>query len=103
VYNKNCKFVERNKLLNVSAGINDFGYIAPGIKIDMQYFDNNFRDYDIASVPQQGYRRSKDARTLVSTNLNIPIFFNKIELLKSIRSFSILYSRSLYLTEINVP
>ncbi len=102
-YNKNCKFVDRSKILNISAGINDFGYIAPGIKLDIQYFDNNFRDYDISLVPSQGYKRSRDARTLLSTSINIPIFFNKTELLKSIRSFTILYNRSLYLTEASVP
>ncbi len=103
VYNKYCKYVERNKNLSLSAGLTDFGYIAPGYKVDMQYFENRFRDFNIDQFSQYGYKRAKDAQTLVSTSIDIPIFFNKVKVLKSIKTFSINYNRSLFLTETNVP
>jgi hypothetical protein len=103
VYNKNCKFVARNKAYSLSAGLNDFGYVSPGCKVDIQYFENRFRDYNMENVPQYGYKRAKDARTLVSTNFDFPLYLNKVKVLKFIRTFSINYNRSLYLSEMNIP
>lgn len=103
VYNDRCKFVERNKAFSLSAGLNDFSYVAPGYRVDIQYFENRFRDYELASVPLYGFNREKDARTLVSTNIDFPVYLHKIKVLKFIRTFMINYNRSLYLTEQNVP
>ena len=103
VYNKNCKFVMRNKTYGLSAGLNDFGYISPGYRVDIQYFENRFRDYNLENIPLYGYKRAKDARTLVSTNIDIPLYLHKVKVLKIIRTFSINYNRSLYFTETNVP
>lgn len=103
VYGKNCKFVERNKAYSLSAGLNDFGYVAPGCKVDIQYFENRFRDYNLVNVPLYGFSRAKDARTLVSTNIDLPVYLHKIRLLNFIRTFSFNYNRSLYFTETDVP
>ncbi|MBP7735120.1 MAG: hypothetical protein KA369_04030 [Spirochaetes bacterium] len=103
VYNSNCRYVERSKNLSLSAGLSDFSYIAPGYKIDIQYFENKFRDFNLESASQYGYKRAKDAQTLVATTIDIPVYFYKIKALKSLRTFSINYNRSLFLTEANVP
>ncbi len=103
VYNKNCRYVERNKNISLSAGLGDFSYIAPGYKVDIQYFENRFRDFTLETVPQYGYKRAKDAQTLVSTSIDVPVYFYKIKATKFIRTFSINYNRSLFFTESNVP
>lgn len=103
VYNKKCRYVERSRNLSLSAGLSDFSYIAPGCRIDIQYFENKFRDFNLESTSQYGYKRAKDAQTLVSTTIDVPVYFYKIKDLKSVRTFSINYNRSLFLTETNVP
>ncbi|MBN2159501.1 MAG: hypothetical protein JW807_08905 [Spirochaetes bacterium] len=103
VYNDDCKFVERNKMFSLSAGLGDFWFIAPGCKVDIQYFENRFSDYEIDAVPEFGYQREKDGRTLVSSAINIPVFLHKIKAISFIKSFSVSYNRSLYFSEIGVP
>ncbi len=103
VYNKNCKFVERTKVFALSAGLSDFTYIAPGYKVDIQYFENNFHDYDLLKEPLRGYKRGKDARTLLGTGIDIPVYLHKVKALKFFRTLSLSYNRSLYFTEKNVP
>ncbi len=103
VYDKNCRYVERSKNLSLSAGLSDFSYIAAGYRVDIQYFENKFRDFNLERTSQYGYKRAKDAQTLVSTTIDIPVYFYKIKALKSVRTFSINYNRSLFLTEANVP
>lgn len=103
VYNRNCRYVERNKNISVTAGLTDFSYAAAGYKVDIQYFENRFRDFNLESASQYGYKRAKDAQTLVGTSIDIPLYLYKVTALKFIRTFSINYNRSLFLSETNVP
>ena len=103
VYNRNCRYVERNKNFSVLAGLTDFSYAAAAYKVDIQYFENKFRDVNLEAASQYGYKRVKDAQTLVATNIDFPIYFHKIKALKFIRTFSINYNRSLFFSETNVP
>jgi hypothetical protein len=103
LYNKNCRYVERNKNFSLSAGLSDFGYVAPGYKVDIQYFENKFRDINLEIASGNGYKRAKDAQTLVATTIDLPVYFYKVKALKFIRTFAINYNRSLFFSETNLP
>ncbi len=103
VYDRDCRFVERNKSFSLSAGLGDFTYLAPGYKVDIQYFENKFRDYEIQGALESGYKRDRDARTLLSTNIDVPIYLHKVKVLRFVRTFALNYNRSLYFSEMKVP
>ncbi len=103
VYDRDCRFVERNKSYSLTAGLGDFTYLAPEYRVDIQYFENRFRDFDVTEVFDSGYRRERDARTLLSTNIDVPVYLHKIKALRSVRAFTLNYNRSLYMSETKVP
>jgi hypothetical protein len=102
-YKTNCKLVDRGKNFSAAAGLNDSYYVAPGYKIEIQYMENRFRNYDLSEPQLYQFKRSKDARTYVATTVDIPVAFNKIKRLKSISNFNIVYKRTLMMSQLNVP
>ncbi len=103
VYNKDCKYVSRDKRLTAAIGIERRFLVSPEYRIEIQYNEGGFRDYEISEVPFYEFQRSRDVRSEVSTEISIPFNMDKISILEDIKSFNIIYKRSLNLIEKNVP
>ncbi|MCU0847673.1 MAG: hypothetical protein MUD12_07280 [Spirochaetes bacterium] len=103
VYKNNYKFVDRNKKWGYIFGLSHFQYITPEYKLEMQYYENRFRDYELSEAPIYEFQREKDARSMVTTQFNVPINLYRIKELKFVKSFNILYQRSVFLQEMNIP
>jgi hypothetical protein len=84
-------------------GLNDFGYVAPEYALDIQYHENNFRDYLDGEIPDEKYSRSKDSQSYISSKITIPLYFNKIKKGGVFRPFTASYVRSLYFFETGTP
>lgn len=103
VYNRNCRFTERNKIFNLSSGFTNTRFVGLGYKIEIQYLENRFRDTPIYDNTVYEFRRNHDARAVVGTTIDIPFHLSKIKSMSFVKHFAIVYARTLYLTEYNVP
>ena len=104
VYNKDYKFVERNKNTGLKCGLKEIGIFSPGVSLDMYYMENRFRDYETSEkTVAGGFTRAKDARSYISNKFELPIHLDKYQDLKFIRSFVLGYGRSLQMQETEIP
>ncbi|MDY6935340.1 MAG: hypothetical protein SVZ03_14090 [Spirochaetota bacterium] len=104
VYNKDFKFVGRDKEIGLSFGLRKLTLISPELRLVFNYIEDNFSDYDDSErIISDKYIRSKDANTLVSNRLDLPFAFNKIKGMEFFRNLNISYSRSIFFQEIDVP
>ncbi|MBN1534030.1 MAG: hypothetical protein JXA20_15275 [Spirochaetes bacterium] len=103
IYNKDMKFVERNKRLVLAVGVPKSRVLAPEYKMEVQYYENNFNDISESEMVDLEYRRTRNAKSNVSSSISIPMSFSKIEKLKFIRSANITYGRIAYLYETDIP
>jgi hypothetical protein len=101
-YTGDLKFVERSKKGSLTLGTNYWKYVSPSYIFNIQYLENRFGD----SAPGEGtsrFDRERDARSLISTQLVIPINFYSSEKMRFIKNVNISYGRSVYCSESNVP
>lgn len=103
IYGESHRFVERNRKVLCAVGLVD-GYVTPEYKLDLSYLENRFRDYDESELQSaQEYRRSKDAKSLIQTELSMPVHLGKISSLHFIKNFNLSYMRNIYFFENDIP
>lgn len=104
VYNKDFKFIERDKKGKIEFGINETGMISPVLGIELFYIDYGFRDYgDIKRERSGRFARSKDAESFISNRIDIPFSISRTGSLDFIRSVVFSYSRTFNLKEEEIP
>ncbi len=103
VYNRDLKYVERNKKIGFAAGVQRTKFMAPEYKMEIQYYENAFKDMTADELVDASFSRRRNARSYVSSNITVPIAFSRIEGLKFIRAVNIGYGRIAYLNETSVP
>lgn len=104
VYNDYFKFVERNKKGVISAGIRNVGVLSPVMRVEMQYFENKFRDYEESErLLAKKYSRARDARSYISSSITMPFDFYKKKSTNFIRNLYFSCSRSVFLQENEIP
>ncbi len=103
IYNKDCKFVSRGKRFTAALGLERRFMVSPEYRIEIQYNENGFRDYDAEEVPYYEFQRSRDVRSQVSTEIAVPFNLSKIKKLNNIKSVNFIYKRTLNLIEKGVP
>ncbi len=99
-YSNTYKLVNRTTFGSFSLGMTDFWYLAPRYELDINYNENDFRDHTFGSGD---FERLKDAQSLVSTRLSLPLHLNKLSKLRFLKTLSLNYQRSLYLNETDIP
>ncbi len=97
------RFVEKSMLTGFVIGINQSQYFSPSYKMDINYLENRFRDFNFTTSPEPDFKRVKDARSYMSTQIALPINLYKIPETKFIKNFSFNYLRSVYLYETDIP
>ncbi len=104
IYNKNFKFVERDKKGILDFGLKDAAVVTPVFHIELSYFDNGFRDYDGGIREYSGkFTRSKDAKSLISNRIELPLNPGRFVKIDYFKSMTFSWTRSLNLEEKGVP
>ena len=103
VYNGDQKFVERNKRFGFIAGVQKTKIVAPEYKMEVNYFENRFRDLGAAELSDAEYPRTKGARGYVSTNITVPFSLAQFKAMKFFKGATFTYGRSMNLAETEVP
>ncbi|MBN2039944.1 MAG: hypothetical protein JW864_07890 [Spirochaetes bacterium] len=104
VYNKDFRFVERDKKGKLKLGLNPEFTVSPIIDMEFYYSEENFRDYSDEEKTLSGnFTRSKSANSSVTNTLNFPFNFTGYKHLSFIKSISISYSRSILFEETDLP
>ncbi|MFH0977076.1 MAG: hypothetical protein V1874_14940 [Spirochaetota bacterium] len=103
VYNSKYKLVDRDKKANLKLG-SDNALSPANMAMEVYYSEYNFRDYtESEKLLTREYSRAKNARSSVSSNLNLPVNFSNFKNLKFIRSFNLYYTRSVFFEETDIP
>ncbi len=103
VYSDSLRFVERNRKALCAIGLVD-GYVTPEYKLDLSYLENRFRDYDDSELQSaQEYRRAKDAKSLIMSEISLPVNLRKINSLQFVKNLNLSYMRSIYFFENDIP
>ena len=102
VYNRDIRFIERNKTADITLGMEGAGCVSPVYMLSMYYLENSFRDYDDTEPHDSRYGRSKNARSFIETRIAIPVNMKKRRY-RYIKSVNFSYSRSILLTEFEIP
>ncbi|PKL41155.1 MAG: hypothetical protein CVV44_00520 [Spirochaetae bacterium HGW-Spirochaetae-1] len=107
ILSDDARLVERNKGLNCSLGITDYGYISPVYSMEMYYRENSFRDYNDSELTTSGsFVRAKDARSSAISRIDVPVNLNKISTVKKagfIKGLNASFARSVYFSETAIP
>lgn len=104
IYDKDHKFVERNKRMTFLLGGQNLGVISPTMRLEFYYLENRFRDYQAYDrLYSGGYERSRDARSYASNNLTLPFNFTAGKILGFVKNMTFSYTRSCFLQETDVP
>ncbi len=104
IYNKDFKFVERDKRTRIEFGVKEIGPLSPMFAIELSYFDKRFRDYDESEREISGsFSRAKNADSFISNKIDFPFTFDYTGSLAFIRSIHFSYSRSIYFQEMEIP
>ena len=102
-YGDDSKLLERINGANITIGTKGFKYLSPEYSSDINYQENDFKDYMDDEPINQGFNRYKNSMSNLLTGIKIPIHLGKIKLFESIRHFQINYNRSIYFDEKDVP
>ncbi len=104
LYRGDYRFVERNKNADIRVGFRDLGLVNPSAAMSMYYLENRFRDYGEAERLISGdFSRAKDARSYISTRIDIPLALERTGLPRVLRSLVLGFSRSVLFQETEIP
>ncbi len=101
--NNNLKYMERNNSTGVVFGVKSLKYFSPEYNIDIDYKENGFKDFKDTNAIGEGYSRSKNSMSNLTTGIKIPILLSKTELFKRVKHLQFNYNRSIYFDEKDVP
>ncbi|MCL1834495.1 MAG: hypothetical protein FWG49_08355, partial [Leptospirales bacterium] len=100
----NSKLLERINGANMTIGAKGFKYLSPEYSADINYQENDFKDYMEGDEPiNHGFYRYKNSMSNLLTGIKVPIHLGKIKPFDNIRHFQINYNRSIYFDEKDVP
>jgi hypothetical protein len=99
----NFKFMERNDSTGYTFGAKFMEYLAPDYSIDVSYRENGFKDYTEEDNVADGFTRTKNTNSYLSTGIKLPVFLKKIKLFENVKHFQFNYMRSVYYNETEVP
>jgi len=104
VYRGDFRFVERNRNADIRAGFRDLGLVNPAVTMSLYYLENMFRDYSEAEKLLSGeYTRAKDARSYISTRMDMPLALAGTPVSRVVRSLALGFSRSVLFQETEIP
>ncbi len=104
IYNDSFRFTGRNRKSLISAGLVDSYIVAPKYKLELSYIENRFKDYDeIEKSAADIFKRSRDARSFILSEINIPVSLSSSRELNLFKNLNITYMRSLYFLETDIP
>ncbi|MCL2154780.1 MAG: hypothetical protein FWH53_03860 [Leptospirales bacterium] len=99
----NSRLLERINGANITIGTKGFDYLSPEYSSDINYQENDFKDYIDDQPIDQGFNRYKNSMSNLLTGIKFPIHIGKIKLFENIKHFQINYNRSVYFDEKDVP
>jgi len=97
------KYLERANGTGAVFGIKFLEYFSPEYSIDIDYNENGFKDYKDEDTIGDGYSRSKNSMSNLSTGIKLPIQLSKTEIFSKVKHLQFNYLRSVYFDEKDVP
>ena len=104
IYNKDFKFVEREKKFGLKYGVLFLKPLFPNLSLDLSYNENRFKDYDENQLMLSGkFSRAKDSDSMILNRIELPFEFRRNKNVLFLKNLNLGYSRSIYFHENNIP
>ncbi len=100
---ENLRYMERSNGTGAVIGIKTFKYFSPEYSADIDYRENGFKDYKDDAAAGEGFSRSKNTMSNLSTGIKLPVLLNKTDMFKRVKHLQFTYNRSVFFDERDVP
>jgi len=101
--NDHSKYIERNNGTSAVFGIKFLKYLLPEYSVGLDYRENDFKDFKDSHAIDEGFTRSKDSISNLTTSIKLPVLLGKSETFRKVKHLQFNYKRSIYFYEKDVP